>query len=81
MIRLIRHNKEKDKHSEEIDEAGCCRQGRQHCNLEQIGKQIVVQLCHLPETRYTVVEGFFFHIRAECHLKVCVFVFFFFLTN
>lgn len=43
-------------HSKEIDEGGCCWQGRQHCNLEQIGKQIVSQLCHLLETRQTLVS-------------------------
>lgn len=54
----IFQNKERQTQSKEIDEAGCCWQGRQHCNLEQIGKQIVVQLCHLRDKIYCCLWGF-----------------------
>lgn len=51
MIHLVCHDNKKDKHTAK-------RQERQHCNLEQIGKQIMV---HLSETRCTgVSEAFLF---------------------
>lgn len=68
----LSQQRERQSHGKEIDEAGWCREGRRHCNLEQMGKQIAVQLCHLPQTRYTVVSEVYFPIWAERRLRVCV---------